>query len=185
MTAILVEKGKLKIHLEHFEMTELFKVTGSISCKDPEMRYILKIILGKAITKTGFKLDCERLKVELFPSVTGGCVIYFTKLPHYKRFRQNREANFKFTMEFSSCENAVAASKTFKSFLLNKENSSLYKLEERYYLVVSSAAGYPLPFPVVKEFADSLHCSNTAAAIVSEYGNLMISDNAIEKLATL
>lgn len=185
MTAVLVGKSKLKIRLEHFEMTELFKVTDTISCKDPETRYILKVILGKAITKTGFRLDCERLKVELFPSASGGCLIYFTKLPYYKRFRQNQNADFKFTMEFSSCDNAVAASKTFKNLLLDKENSSLYKLHEKYYIVVSSASGYPLPFPVIKEFADSLHCSNTAAAIVSEYGNLMISDNAIEKLAAL
>ncbi len=185
MTAVLIGKSKLKIKLDPFEAAKLFKNADNISCQDPETRYILKIILGRAISKTAFRLDCDRLKVELFPAASGGCIIYFTKSPERKRYKRNLDAEFKFLMEFSDSNKAVAASKTFYKNLRNIKNSRLYKFGKKYYLIVSSNSGYPLSLPLIKEFADSLQCSDTAAAIVSEYGNLMISENAIEKLAKI
>ncbi len=185
MTAVMVGNSKLKIKLDADEAYKLFKNTTSVSCYDPEVRHILKAILKKALCQTDFILDCEKFKVELFPSAYGGCIIYFTKAPQGKRYRKKADPKFKFLLEFSDSNNVIAASKSFHYRLPNCNRSSLYKYQDRYYLIVTSPSGKLFSSPMIKEFADSLQCSDTAAAIVSEHGNLIISENAIEKLAAI
>ncbi len=185
MTAVMVDNSRLKIKLDADEAYKLFKDTTFVSCHDPEVRQIFKAILKKALCQTNFILDCEKFKIELFPSIYGGCIIYFTKAPRVKRYHKKSDTKFKFLLEFSDSNHVIAASKSFRCCLPNCDKSSLYKYQDRYYLIVTSPSGKFLSSPIIKEFADSLQCSDTAAAIVSEYGNLMILDNAIEKLAII
>lgn len=185
MTAVMVNGSKLKIKLDADEAYKFFKNTTSVSCYDPEVRHVLKAILKKALCLTEFTLDCEKFKVELFPSAGGGCIIFFTKSPVGKRYRKNPDTKFRFLLGFSDSNDVISASKSFNSRLVGCDKSSLYKLYDRYYLLVTSRSGKFFSSPLIKEFADSLQCSDTAAAIVSEYGSLMIGDNAIEKLATI
>ncbi len=182
MTAITVGPSKLKITIDANESAKLFCRAATLTCRDPETQSALRILLGKALQSTDFKLDCKRLYVEMYPSAGGGFIIYFTKTPYRKRYKRNPAAKIVYLLGFSDTNGAIAASK-----LLSRQStlkSSLYRYGKAYYLAVSSPIA-EFSTTVITEFADSVLCSDTAYAIVSEYGSSVIDENAIEKLSRL
>lgn len=182
MTAITVGPSKLKITIDANESAELFCRATAFTCRDPETQSVLRILLQKALRNTNFKLDCKRLYVEMYPSAGGGLIIYFTKTPYRKRYKRNPNAKVVYLLRFSDTNGAIAASKLLSRYPPLK--SSLYRYGKSYYLAVSSPITEFSP-AVIAEFADSALCSDTAYAIVSEYGSSVIDENAIEKLSRL
>ncbi len=182
MTATTVGPSKLKITIDQNESAELFCHAAALTCRDPETQSALRTLLRKALRKTDFKLDCKRLYVEMYPSVSGGFIIYFTKTPYRRRYRQNPNGKIMYLLRFSDTNSAIAASKLLKGCPSLK--SSLYRYGGSYYLAVSSPLK-EFSTAVITEFADSALCSDAAYAIVSEYGSTVIDENAIEKLSRL
>ena len=180
-----IGNSKLKITLDPEETVDFFAECDNLSCADPETRYSLRILLGLALTKTEFKLDSERLFVEMYPSASGGCIIYFTKTPHRQRYKRKKDAIFTFLLEFDNTENAITISKALCQKGVKIEKSSLYKYNNLYYLIVLSSFNKALNSAFITEFADSCTGSNTASAIVSEHGNVIIEQNAVEILSKI
>lgn len=184
MTAVTIGKRKLKITLDMRESAALFE-NGVISHKSRDLRRRLCAILKKAAVSCDFSLDCERIFVEIYPSASGGHIIYFTKSPLLKRFKEKRDGRFCFLMRFSDADAPFAFSKRCREGGALPLESSFHKLHGRYFLSLTFRTADPIPISLITEFADRVVCSETAAATVSEYGKTILYENAVEVLSRL
>ena len=183
MTAVSVGTRKLKITLSAEESYPLFSSDSVPCCTDPKTRKFLATLLKKALPKTDFRLDCDRLYVEIYPSTLGGHIIYFTKAPLLKRFHKNPNQQFSFLLSFKDFERLVGICKALKKAEFYSQNSKLYKYKGEYCLTLLTVPS-DIPYSIITEFADSDSYSNRKAAVIGEYGKLMIKDDALNILAS-
>lgn len=179
MTAVTVGMRKLKITLDAKESSLLLCGNERPSCHDPKTRQFLAAILKKALPKTDFLLDCDRLFVEIYPSALGGHIIYFTKAPLLRRFHKNPDPMLSLLLKFSDSSDSFALSKKFVQIKFSPKQSGFYKYKGEYCLILTASPS-SFPYSLINEFADSVVCSDIAAAAVSEYGKALIKDNAVE-----
>ncbi len=185
MFASKISSRKLKITLDSKESAELINRLYKVPRDNLQLKHILRILLSKAAAKTDFTLDCERIYVELFPSVNSGLIIFFTKYPQVKKYRLNSAKVFKYLLEFSDSDSVIRAAKAFAAQKKDCFQSSLFKKQDKYYLIISCKTGIPITYALLTEFADRCVCSHTASAIVSEYGKKILSENAVDLLAKI
>lgn len=183
MIAVTVGKRKLKILLNADESISLFQNSSYFSCAEPETKRILRKILNTAIAHTDFILDTNRLFVEIYPCSLGGVAIYFTKAPYTGKYRLNPNYEYKCSLSFSDFESVRILCRELINRCEDRFTSSLYKYNNEYILIIGSKGKNRLPFPLITEFADSICCKNIAAEAVSEHGNSIIKENAIEALS--
>lgn len=180
MTVTTLGKSKLKITLSRLEASKLFGNGEHTACRDRGTQYILRVILAKALTKACFTLDCERLFVEMFPSASGGRIIFFTKSSLLAPLKQTSASLYYYLLEFTDIN---PASQICRLVFKQKEllvKSSLYKFRKKYYLALLSKSPYLVSATTAEEFADRCIRSKTAFAIVSEHGKKLIDDNAVD-----
>ena len=80
MDMILISDTKLKIMLSPLDMEE-FSLTGDdMDYSKSETRRAFRSILDKAKHFTGFDAACTRVFIQVYPSRSGGCELYVTKL---------------------------------------------------------------------------------------------------------
>lgn len=179
MLAVTVGIRKLKITLSAEESYRFLGKIAKPCCKDPETRRFLAALLRSALHKTDFRLDCDRLYVEIYPSALGGHIIYFTKPPLIRRFHKNPSSNLTLMLEFKDFGDLISICKKLKSEGSSEIRSALYKYKGEYSLLITSSPS-AFSYPLITEFADKVICSDIAVASVSEYGKLLIKDNAID-----
>lgn len=183
MTAVTVGIRKLKITLSPEESSQFLGQSENPCCKDPKTRRFLAALLRSALSKTDFRLDCDRLYVEIYPSALGGHVIYFTKAPLLRRFHKNSE-NFSLLLRFKDFSELSLLCQKLTHENFSENSSVLYKYRGEYSLFLSAPPS-AFPYPLITEFADTVICSDIAVATVSEYGKLLIKENAVEVLSKL
>ncbi|MBO7217800.1 MAG: adaptor protein MecA [Clostridia bacterium] len=183
MTAVSVGMRKLKITLSAEESSPLFSNEGAPCCADPKTRKFLAALLKKALPKTDFRLDCDRLYVEIYPSTLGGHIIYFTKAPLLKCFHKNPVQQLSLLLTFKDFEDLISLCKVLFKENFCPLNSRLYKYKGEYCLSISAAPS-AIPYSIITEFADSVSYSNLRAALIGEYGRLLIKDDTLNILAS-
>lgn len=79
MELILISESKLKITLTAEDMEVNGISEDQLTCGEKDVRRIFEGVLDEAKKKTGFDAECGRLYVQVYPSKTGGCEVYFIR----------------------------------------------------------------------------------------------------------
>jgi len=80
MEMILISDSKLKVMLTPLDMEEFALDGDEIDCSDADTRLAFRHILDKAKQATGFDAENKRVYIQIFPSRSGGCELYVTKI---------------------------------------------------------------------------------------------------------
>ena len=178
MTFVSLGEDRLKISLDAKEVLRLFGSYEKIDCTDKDTRFALNLLLKQALPESDFKLNCQRLNVEIVKNLFGGCDIFFFK-PLKVRCLDLRE----YVFEFSDFEDSIMASKMLTARCLPKSESRLFLFSGRYRLTGSCWRDFP--YSPVLEFAETVFTSKTETAKTEEYGKELIGENALRLLASL
>jgi negative regulator of genetic competence, sporulation and motility len=80
MELILISKNKLKIMLSDEDMKRYELTTSGIDYDNTETRKAFWEILNEAKQTTGFDAAKDKIFIQLYPSKSGGCEMFVTKL---------------------------------------------------------------------------------------------------------
>lgn len=204
MDLILISDDKLKITLTDKDMLELNLDIQTLDYSNVSTKKAFWEILDKAKVTTGFDADKSKLYVQVFPSSDGGCEMFVTKYglsDNLKDF-ENKYIYSKLS-ENSTLGRFLISDYDNISKLCKRLNnepvilkSNLYKADEKKYILTleksSTLPSYysnkPLTdnFPLyLSEYGDIKKLTKQIMIQIQEYCLLIVSDNAIKKLALL
>ncbi len=129
-------------------------------------------------------LSGERLLVEAFPKSDGGCMLYLSCLGSANTGKRKVPSKAEYILAQSECLNDIISlcHQLYKKY--NSLESSLYRLQENYRLIISACSLSPFIRVIVNEFAEIGNCSDIIRSETAEHYSF-ICDNAIEKLSKL
>lgn len=186
MDFYLVHDSKLKVILTVEDLEELQIDYESMDYEDPQTRKALLRMLEQAREEIGFEPRKSKLFIEVYPCEGGGCVLFFTCLRQPGAVREGRGME-PVLFEFEDVEALTAgAGKTFARYGHRIYRSSLYRLQDRYRLIV-----YPLDYAdrlsvyFLSEFGRNVGEGRLLAAYTEEHGQELIRDRAIEKISEI
>lgn len=210
MELIVINENKLKIMMNKDEMRVFGLDENEFYCSVTNAREILDKILHSSPVKTGFEgLDkYDKLLIQLYPEINGGCELYVTKIS----FEENEEANFmseenesryllpkhipkKMTLKtplvsyrFENLEHSISAAKELSQRGFYGESAFYQNHDGKYYLFVStkSSQGDDMKAQTefLSEFGENTNAENSFL-LLSEYGKCIFKQNSIEQLAKL
>lgn len=79
MDLIRIDDNKLKIMLTPVDM-QSYALDDTMDCTKDEMRQAFRSIMSEVRSRTGFDAAGDRVYVQLYPSRSGGCEMFVTKL---------------------------------------------------------------------------------------------------------
>ncbi len=198
-----VDENKIKVLLDHAEAKEWNITTKSIYENTPEVQKMFWHAIRMAKENMNFSIDGAKLFVETIPSYESGLGMLITKACTDEEFSkavencsykgklkrtelkadaQRREKRRKCIFCFESFDSVCSAvGELFGRYI---GSSSLYKMNERFYLCLVPSEPISLCEAeiLLPEFASRLSNSQYVHGRLGEYGALMIEDNAIEIL---
>lgn len=187
MTVSSLGNDKLKISLDAREIKRLFGSYEKIDCNNPNTKFALNLLLKQAVPESDFKLNSQKVNVEIIKNITGGCDIYFLKNNLFFKKRVITDGSKQtYIMEFSCLEDAIKASKLIETGPIpSKIKSCFFRFKTNYRLIISSENELSKALYCANEFAEKFFYTNTEKAKTEEYGKELISENAISLLSSL
>lgn len=204
MELIPINKQKLKIILSCDDMMSFDITSTELDYSSEKTRKALMHILEKAKSETGFDADDERLYIEVFPSLDGGCEIFLTKRAtpsceydgksrlHFKRRHTSLNSNI------NSKGSYIARSENIEDIIslcirLKIEGfdgkSSLYTIGRQYILKLEFKSSYPQfsqgcdkSFLFICDYCEIKSEDNIYFAYLEEHAKKIIEENAVEKI---
>lgn len=185
MDLIRISEKKLKVMLSRKDMEKYAFDGEKLDYCDDGTRLAFRSILDEAKSRTGFDTADEKVLIQVYPSKSGGCEMFVTKLGEKEKTKNvcpvptRSDAFFRFDrLEdlTKSCrllrENGFhgesrlycAGEKRGRFFL------SLPKDSDRIFFGIVSAFGFPAE-------------SGFLYAYLTEYGTLLCPEGAVEKMA--
>ena len=213
MEFLVISENKLKIMLSSEDMKKYGLKYDNIDYSFPQARIALKNILSDVQIETGFDTEKEndRIFIQLYPSVEGGCEMFVTKMgllcpkiieeesllmPAYKeqsviQFKPTKKpAMIKkttLTYCFDKLEWVCCACRELKRRDFSGESALYRDKEGRYYLLVSPTLTEEqknAPSSFLSEFG-SLENTEYARLYVNENGRCICQSNAVEIMSEL
>jgi len=206
MDMILISDSKLKIMLTQSDMENFALDQSHTELNDSQTRRAFWNILDKAKQATGFDPENKRVYIQMYPSKTGGCELYVTKItsniiaasPHYRHYScrfLSQESKIHF--DNVNCNKvycfADVNSLLFACRILRTQHyigeSSVYSNGFSYYLFLS----YHIPIDRKTAVDNFSFLSDIAKQIEPHYANLYIGEycfvicngNAVEILSEI
>lgn len=210
MELILISDSKLKVMLTADDMKQ-YEISCDMIDYDngtpAETRRAFWRILDEAKMKTGFDAAGDRVFVQVYPSKSGGCEMFVTKLgifiessepsekikdekseipiSHQKntRAKKQKEKNKKVTYMFDNLNNLLTSCLRISNTGYTGKSSVYSDIGNgRYYITLDSEA---LPeFSGLGEYNAYL-CSDAVSMYLREYCSCICSDDAIQTLGIL
>ena len=208
MELIVVNSQKLKIILDKDDMLS-FDISGEdLDYSSAKTRKALGNILERAKAETGFDTGNDRLYIQVFLSVDGGCEMFFTKRARLLPEPESKSCSLlkkKYaTASDYSCEYGryIAKSDNIDNIIdlcirLKKEGfygaSSLYELKGGYILTLdfrhrfsfaSEECGLPdfSRFSFICAYAEISYADPIPSAYIEEHGKAIIKETAVETI---
>lgn len=184
MDFVLISSDKLKVELTKPEMERLGILYQNMDYKDETTRRALTSLLKKGKLETSFNPHRAKLFIEVYPTESGGCVLYFTALRTAEHPTGKPVGVVPVVFEFESCNDLIeGAISSHRHYSQRIYKNSLYQLDGRYRLIL-----YPLDYDDrlsvyhLSEFARVVGNGSILAAFCEEHGKLVIADDALEVL---
>ena len=187
MELILINNQKLKIMLSKDDMRDYDISCDSVDYSNTETRRAFWSILDEAKHRTGFDAASARIYIQLYPSKSGGCELYVTKLSSSPtescpvRPPQGRELAF----GFEGIGPLLRVCRRLALIGFSGGASAFRDEMNRACLFLSGVDDTFLDrLSFIGEFGEELDPSDLHAYI-DEHGSCICSDNAVELLAEL
>ena len=180
-------KNKIKISLTAFEITKLFGSYENIDYANPETKIALNVLLEKAVQISNTEFDDGALFVEVYPTVLGGCNIYFTRIkPEEKRPKRLKKVlpnSHWCILEFAQSNHLISAIQLlYKQNIPEILNSSLYKAKDTYCLLIIAAKPVMQKLGLIKEFTQNIYFGKENAAMLTEHSKTIVKSKAIQTI---
>lgn len=171
---------KIKITLSPHDMNSLQITYRQMDYSDQKTRTVLQKLLELAQQKTGFSCpDHGKLLIELFPVAEGGCTVIFTVI--------STEEMECIVFSFSQLETMIqAAVKAVEQGYCPHPDGcccSLYRLSSEYRIVCRPLRALSPCAPILAEYGRNAGTGELAQAFTAEHGRLLLSPNALQRLA--
>ncbi len=187
MELILINNCKLKIMLSPDDMKEYDLSCDSVDYANTETRRAFWSILDEAKHRTGFDAASDRIYIQLYPSKSGGCELYITKLlscpSEHSAERSPPERELAFG--FDGIDPLLRVCQRLALTGFSGGASAFCDEAKHSWLFLSGVEDEMLDrLAFVGEFGEELDPSDLHAYI-DEYGHCIIGCDAVERLAEL
>ena len=197
MDMILISESKLKVMLSAKDMQELSLNSDTIDYDNTETRRAFWNILDEAKHKTGFDAAESRVFIQVYPSRSGGCELYVTKLAKGEqsdaqvdcRVKHPSLRHRKELYRFFRLDTLLSACARLSDFHYAGE-SAAYADGTRYYLSLAYDTTEPIkartilfgPYSFLTEYGETVG-SDIAGSYISEHCICICRENAVRQLA--
>ena len=196
MELIRIGDSKLKIMLTAQDMARYAITPEALDYENTETRRAVWQILDEAKQKTGFDAASDRVLIQVYPSRTGGCELYVTKvLPPAAAGNAGSQAERLSDGGKTGLYAFLGLPETLTvcSLLLRagySGESAAYEGDDgRYYLVIREKAGNngnPFCFYcLAEEYGEKVSGGRQKLAYIKEHGKCLCPSQAVERLAAL
>ncbi len=179
-------EDKIIVDLSEQDMLVLNITYEEMDYSTIETRRVIWTVLDEAGKALGREFDpSRRMIIEAAPKRGGGCTLSFTMLDGrklhgaQKQFLKKQEKNI--VCEFGNAETLMRAAECLKN--TNPASSSLYELNGKYRLILSSGEDAAKIKQSCSEFGSSESCSELVCCFTKEHWNELIRENALEKIS--
>lgn len=195
-----ISENKIKVLIDSAEAKELNIDSSMLARNTPEVQRMFRMAIRIAEESADFYIDGAKLFVETIPSYTDGIGMLITKVcsegeleeavnncSYRGVIRRNeipsavtvRKKQLKLIYRFSDFDAVCAAARELCAVYAG--DSSLYKLEEMFYLYLtpSDAVSLMEADMILPEFAHKMEHGQFVHGRLNEYGELMIKHDAI------
>lgn len=135
----IVDEKTLKVSLSKADMDSLNVCYDELDYKNPLTRRMIISVLDIIKSRCDLNLSDEKLFVEAFPYIDGGCILYI-RIGYEKKISSSRKKqsfNTPIIYEFKDIDElGMGISLLSKSFFHIILESSLYILDQSYYLLL-------------------------------------------------
>ncbi len=182
MTYTVLKGDRFRISLDKEEMTKLFGSKEKICEDSKQTQHIIKLLLKKAITDSGFKVGAKGVFTEIVGNISGGCDIYFIKPTLTLKLSEKTVSPF--ILEFKNCKDAISLAKILSAQSDKFADSRFFKMEKGFRLIILANSAINAE-NIAVDFAEKFYRGKIEQAKTEEYGKELISKNAISVLAGL
>lgn len=191
MELIKINDKKLKVTLSDLDMKCYNLKSDNIDYDCPSTKTALKRLLRDVGEQSGFDTDDDKIFLQIYPGLRGGCEMYLTRLD---TDTQKHTAGTIYS--FDDMDALIRACRQLTGYGF-REESRLYALGGRYLLLISedysqnnrtysaSPRGRALPpYPLLHEYGRRVR-GEKYAAFIKEHGTLICSEKAVEIMGRL
>lgn len=190
MELIKISDTKLKIMLTPEDMAHYAIASEALNYENTETRRAVWQILDEAKHRTGFDAATDRVLIQAYPSRTGGCELYITKIPgsigvpERKSDTQGRMRMY----AVSSLSDLIALCHALSSAEFSGESEVYAVPDEGYYLALredeKKDAKTP-PYHPAQEFGDPVSAASGKLAYIKEHAECLCPQNAVFHFSSL
>ena len=209
MELILISDSKLKIMLTSEDMREYSLDCKSLDYANTETRRAVWSILDEAKHKTGFDAAQERVFVQVYPSIRGGCEMFVTKIGdseiknNFSRdaaYKNRRERDTSELIGYKTNKRELATKRTMSFKIRNISTllalcrrldamkyagqSGAYRDESGAWYLILEERGNRNLIDFVSEYGESMD-SDFLYAYISEHGKIICERDAVKTLSRL
>lgn len=184
-----LNENKIKITLNSDDLKARNIDVQSFIYNTPESQDLFWDVMREAEKEYGFSVDESMVYVEASATASGIFTLTVTKTANslnpsnLKNKLRKQNCKLKRKVANSPLDHSIYRFDTFDDFCdfckvvydKNFEKNSLYEFQNAYYLIASN-----MPNTLILEYACKEHNTDILSAKLSEYGNLIASENAIE-----
>ncbi len=195
MELIRISDSKLKIMLSREDMMHYAISPERMDYENTETRRVVWQMLDEAKQKTGFDAAIDRVLIQVYPSRSGGCEMYVTKLPSKG---EGEEAVCAVTVKkpgrpmlytFETLQDLLQACRHLHQQGHIKNSAAYLMPEGMYHLLLweerrDGIGGMPLYNPA-DEFGERQKGNMARLCYIKEHGTHLAEEGAIEKLLSL
>ncbi len=163
MTVSFPFDHKIIITLTNTEVLCTFGSYEKLFALDKNTKYAINALLKEVLNSHKIFNKTDKILAKIKLKKPEGCEITL--------FKETRE----YILYFSNSRNLDKAISYLSARKLKTEQSSLYKTENGYFLLIESEK----PFPVFNEFCTNIINSKITSAYIKEYGKPLIKNDAI------
>jgi len=192
---LLIGESKIKIVLDSEETKKHKLDEGSASLSGAGMRRSFWRILDMAKSEVGFDPAGDKVLIQLYPTASGGCEIFVTKLgilPESSARLVSRSNRISMLQKkrsiyvFDCLDDLIRASRAVKALSGDTPLvSDVYESDGRYYLSIEEygKGGEPTEFPCILEFGRGLTAD--VWSYIYEHSKCLSEGQGIERFSSL
>jgi len=183
----------LKIHLNKYEIKKYFESYGKINIEDPNVKKTIGTLFKIAVNMSDFETKGKRL-IEVFPTVSGGCIIKFTSNPlpfqietrkegNNIKYKSKKNENNPYIFCFKNFENLIRVIELlYNNKTTQKYLSGIFKSKNKFFFKILIPV-YDIKTAIfINEFSEYSTKGYLAENVLAEYAEAIIENNAITVL---
>lgn len=180
-----IDEKRLLIALSNKDMDLLDLTFKQLSWENAYSRQVIKKILSRAETETGFFVNNNKLMIEAIPQ-NSGCFVLVTLLSKKnlgRKIFKIKEKLKTYLFEFKSSEDLLCAIERLYSKQNIKIKNAVFEYNKTYYILINVRGYISSDFQaIITEYGNLVGKDSIAASKIIELGNLIAQDNAIKAI---